>query len=355
MKAFVVSLALCSNAAFAQLCAVNPASQGLAPEMQAAATRVLASASKNKDATPHPIARMHTEGTLPHQGIWDDTVAAQRDFPIMRDAALAWRLGQDRHYLDQVDAFLRAWMTTYVPSYNPIDETKLEPVILAYVLTADALTAETRKATQTFLRTLAEGYIERTRQNLAKAKTSKVNTWNNNWHSHRIKLVTMAAGALDDKALLASAKALFLDQLVNNVNADSSVIDFAERDALHYVVYDLEPLSMAAIVAQGMGQQWLNEKAVNGKSLADTLDWLVPYASGQRQHEEYVNTKVAFDRKRAEAGVAGFKGMWEPKSATGLYWQAARLAPGYLSLAKSLGTAPDWLNLCQPSKPAATN
>jgi hypothetical protein len=345
MKSILLSLALFSASAHAHWCPVGPEAAG-----QPGAVRVLAAARKNIDATPHPIARMHTEGTLPHQGIYDETVAAQRDFAIMRDAALAWSLTKEKRYLDQTDGFLRAWMTTYVPSYNPIDETKLDSVIVAYVLTREAISAETRSAAQAFLRTLAEGYIERSLANGDKAKLRKVNTWNNNWNSHRVKLMAMAAGALDDRALLGRVHERFLDQINNNFLPDGAVIDFEERDALHYVVYDLEPLSMAAIIAQGMGQQWLNDKAVNGKTLAHALDWLIPYASGQRKHEEYVNTKVAFDRKRAEAGMPGFGGTWQPKSATALYWQAARLAPAYRDLAQSLGNAPDWLSLCAQPK-----
>jgi hypothetical protein len=341
MKSIALTLALFGASAQAHWCPVTPDAAS-----QPGAVRVLASARKNNEATPHPIARMHTEGTLPHQGIYDETVAAQRDFPIMRDAALAWSLTKEKRHLDQVDAFLRAWMTTYLPSFNPIDETKLEPVITAYVLTREALSAETRSATQAFLRSLAEGYAERIIAKRETAKVRKVTTWNNNWNSHRIKLMAMAAGALEDKGLLERVHALYLDQINNNFLPDGAVIDFEERDALHYVVYDLEPLSMAAIVAQSMGQQWLHDKAANGKNLAHALDWLVPYASGQRKHEEYVNTKVAFDRKRAEAGMPGFSGTWQPKSATTLYWQAARLAPNYRELAQSLGNAPDWLSLC---------
>jgi hypothetical protein len=344
MRLLLLTLALLSGAAQAQWCPITPAAAE-----QAAAQRVLASARKNIEATPHPIARMHTEGTLPHQGIYDETVAAQRDFPIVRDAALAWSLTREQRYLDQTDAFLRAWMTTYVASFNPIDETKLEPVILAYSLTREALSSETRKASQTFLRDLAEGYVERIVAKRDTAKLRKVSTWNNNWNSHRIKLMAMAAVVLDDRALLERVHGLYLEQLNNNFLPDGAVIDFEERDALHYVVYDLEPLSMAAIAAQSLGQQWLQDKAANGKHLADALDWLIPFAKGQRQHEEYVNTKVAFDRKRAQAGVAGFAGMWQPKSATTLYWQAARLAPAYQGLAQSLGNAPDWLSLCKPA------
>jgi hypothetical protein len=341
MKLLILSLALLSAGANAQTCAVSPEMAG-----QAAAVRVLASASKNLSATPHAIARMHTEGTLPHQGIRDESEAAQADFPIMRDAALAWRLTKEKRYLDQVDSFLRAWTTTYVPSFNPIDETRLESVILSFVLTSDALTAETRAAAQSFLRTLGEGYVARSKSRQDATKKPNSGVWTNNWQSHRIKLMAMAAGALNDRALLDKVHERYLDQLNNNLLADGSVIDFEERDALHYVVYDLEPLSMAAIVAQGFGQQWLHDKGANGKSLAHALDWLIPYASGQKQHEEYVNTKVEFDHARAKAGVPGFGGMWKPKAATGLYWHAARLSPSYRPLAASLGSAPDWLTLC---------
>ncbi len=346
MKLIALSFVLLSSAAQAQWCSITPAAAG-----QPAAVRVLASARKNAEATPHPITRMHTEGTLPHQGIYDDTVAAQRDFPIVRDAALAWSLASEQRYLDQTDAFLRAWMTTYVASFNPIDETKLEPVILAYSLTREALSEPTRKATQTFLRSLAEGYIERIIAKRDVAQVRKVTTWNNNWNSHRIKLMAMAAVALEDRALLERVHVLYLEQLNNNVLPDGAVIDFEERDALHYVVYDLEPLSMAAIVAQSLGQQWLQDKAANGKHLAHALDWLIPFAAGRRQHEEYVNTKVAFDRKRAEAGVPGFAGRWQPRSASTLYWQAARLSPAYRELARTLGTGPDWLTLCAAPAP----
>ena len=104
---------------------------------------------------------------------------------------------------------------------------------------------------------------------------------------------------------------------------------------------------MAAIAVQPFGQQWLRERAANGVSLAAALDWLAPYADGSRTHEEYVHSHVAFDKKRADAGLAGFSGMWEPKSAATLYWQAARLDPKYRTLAERLAaTAPDWLALC---------
>ena len=319
-------------------CSVSPAQSG-----EPAAVKLVARATQHLVQTPHPLPRLHTEGTLPHQGIYDESVTAARDFPVMRDAAMAWRLTGDMRFAEQVDTFLHAWVGTYVPSFNPIDETKFDALIQAYMLARDGLTPGTRAETQRFLRTLAEGYIARTEA----ARQPLSHTWVNNWQSHRIKLMAMSAAALGDHALLAQVHRLFLQQLANNVRPDGSVEDFEDRDALHYVVYDLEPLTMAAIAVQPFGQHWLNERAANGATLAAAVDWLVPYADGSRTHEEYVHSHVAFDKKRADAGLPGFSGMWEPKSAGTLYWQAARLDPKYRTLAERLAaTAPDWLALC---------
>lgn len=319
-------------------CSVSPAESG-----DPAAVKLIARATQRLVQTPHPLPRLHTEGTLPHQGIYDESVNAQRDFPLMRDAALAWRLTGDKRFAEQVDTFLHAWVGTYVPSFNPIDETKFDALIQAYTLARDGLTPSTRDEAQRFLRTLAEGYIARTDG----AKRPLSTTWINNWQSHRIKIMAMASAALGDRALIAQTHRLFLQQLANNVRPDGSVEDFEDRDALHYVVYDLEPLTMAAIAVQPFGQNWLNARTPNGASLSAAIDWLTPYADGSRTHEEYVHSHVPFDKTRKDAGLPGYSGPWEPKGAGTLYWQAARLDPNYRPLAERLAaTAPDWLALC---------
>ncbi|MFX5817457.1 alginate lyase family protein, partial [Acinetobacter baumannii] len=77
------------------------------------------------------------------------------------------------------------------------------------------------------------------------------------WNSHRVKLAVLAAAALQDDRLWGRARQAFDAQVARNIRADGSTLDMEERDALHYVVYDLEPLVRAAQVAQGRGEQWL--------------------------------------------------------------------------------------------------
>ncbi|WKV51547.1 hypothetical protein [Dickeya fangzhongdai] len=56
---------------------------------------LLSTASRPPSPQPQAIPVMHTEGTLPHQGIYDMSNAARRDFGYMRDLALAWRMAGD--------------------------------------------------------------------------------------------------------------------------------------------------------------------------------------------------------------------------------------------------------------------
>ncbi len=309
------------------------------------AKQLLAAAKRHHDDGNHALPHLHTEGTLPNQGIREQSIEAEKDWPVLRQAALAWRLSADPHYLQQVDEGLAAWTRTYQPDFNPIDETNLDQLIDAYTLTANELRPETQAASRAFLSKLGNGYLEQIRQSHGSKSSKNIN----NWQSHRVKLVTMAAAALADRAMLQQAFQLFQQQVADNLLADGSVFDFRERDALHYVVYDLEPLVQAALAAKpyGIGGNWLRFTAPGGASLGRSLDWLVPYASGQRSHQEFVHTSVKFDRDRARVGESGYSGTWEPKSSNKLYWLAAQLDARYLPLARQLAPNPqDWIGAC---------
>lgn len=294
---------------------------------------------------PKPLERLHTEGTLPHEDIHDQSVEAEQDLDLMRDAALVWRVTSDERYLRLVDRFLFAWASTYRPSFNPIDEAHFDAMILAYDLTASALPVKTRNASAAFIAALANGYVER----IDREPRPLAGTYRNNWESQRVKLVAMAAFTLDDRKLINTAQRLFIEQVGNNIAPDGATVDFAERDALHYVAYDLEPLVFAALAARRHNRNWLLQRAENGASLALALDWLVPYALGKKTHDEFVHSSVAYDEKRREAGLPGYSGPWDPKRAAELFHLAARLSGRYAPVALRLSpTPPAWLAVCLP-------
>lgn len=306
------------------------------------ARAVLRAAAAAAQRDPHALARVHTEGTLPHQGIYDQSREAMRDWPAMRELALAFALTGDEMYLRAVMRYFAAWLDVYRASSNPIDETGLDSVIVTYDLVRSQLPDDLRAKMAQLMRALATGYLT-VRPDPRKGTTV------NNWQSHRVKLITLSAFALGDPLLIADAQRAFQTQLDANIRQDGSTVDFEQRDALHYVVYDLEPLLTAALAAKAHGLDWYSARNRGGASLDSALQWLKPYATGERTHEEFAHTTVRFDRTRAAAGLPGFSGQFDPKVSVMLFQLAARLNPRWTELATRLGPAAPWLALCIPS------
>ena len=308
----------------------------------------VADALAHRHDQPHPMARVHTQGTLPHQGIHDESEQAEQDWTTALHAAVAWRRTGNVELLDQVDRYLKAWSDIYQPSFNPIDETNLDQLFSAYVLTHDALTPATRMAMARLIRSLGEGYIQRVEQHSGSTYINDIN----NWQSHRIKLIATAAAALNDPAMLTTARKLFLIQVAANIHTDGSTVDFAQRDALHYVTYDLQPLVQAALAVSpyDAGKHWLPARSSTGSSVADALKWLAPYAEGRRTHQEFVHTEEPFDIERRQAGLKGYDGIWNTHTSDAVYAYAAVLLPRYRPLTARLGATPVELQTCAVSQ-----
>jgi len=75
--------------------------------------------------------------------------------------------------------------------------------------------------------------------------------------------------------------------------------------------------------------------------LKSGVDFVVPFATGAKTHMEFANSKVAFDKKRAQNGQAEYQHhLWEPKAATKMFSQAAWFRPEYGVLAAKLAEHP---------------
>jgi hypothetical protein len=210
-----------------------------------------------------------------------------------------------------------AWVKAYQPSGQPIDETKLEPLFVAYGLTRSAFSEEERVAADGWLRSIA-------RAALAAFRPDSVTAFNN-WNSHRLKIIGLIGFLLDDRSLVTHAMDGFRKQIERNLRPDGSSFDFHERDALHYHCYDLEPLLTLAGAARQNGVNLYGYVAPNGACLSKSVRFLVPYCNGTKTHVEWVNSKVEFDRTRAEAGEEKFQvgAAFDPRSALRVFELAA--------------------------------
>jgi len=339
----VAALAMASHAASGAFGVVSPSTaQGLrsSPPSQARKAAIQA-AERQLDHAPRPMRSIHTEGTLPHQGIRDASIEAERDFPAARELALGSALTGDPRYATAASRIIGAWLDVYRPDFNPIDETNIDALFEAYDLLPDDAKAPISVAFGSFASNLARGYLDR-------MSALHGGTATNNWQSHRVKLATLSAYESGDDALIERARQAFVKQLKDNLLPNGEVIDFEQRDAIHYVVYDLEPLMTAALAAKMHGEDWYASAARSGASLQKSLDWLAPFADGSKVHQEFVHSRVRFDYERRDAGVAGFSGEFDPKNARNVFAQAARVDTRYAALAQKLRAGPTWLDVVWP-------
>lgn len=317
-----------------------------------AAGATIAAADAALARTPGPLPIVHTEGTLPGQGIRDESLVARRDLPVMLDLALAYRLTGDRKYLEAADRFLKAWAEVYVVSLNPIDETNFGDLILAYDLTEADLPTETRERVDGLLRTLATGYLDE--------MDGAPKHFYTNWQSHRIKIAAMASFQLGDQALIQRTFEDYQKHVASNVLDDGTVFDFYERDAIHYVLYNVDPMMMAGLAAQAHGLDWFEWKNASGTGVSSVIDWLIPYVEGDRTHQEFVHSRIAFDAQRLAAGQTEYAGSWEPERAVNTLNLASLLDDRYAAplealLATTDRRPPRWTDLYRAARSATVS
>ncbi len=310
-----------------QLGALRGTSASLRGSLTRWADRSLGASSKAR-------ASVHVEGGIAGRGDYDASAEALRELSAIRELALASAFGNEA-YATKAAMLLARWLEIYRPNFNPIDETGFENLFVAWDALPEAAQAPHAARYAEFARGFVQGYLDR-------LPSLRGNTAINNWHSHRVKIMALAAFATGDTRLIGEVRAAFEEHLARTLIPDGPTNDFAERDAIHYVVYNLLPLCTACLAAKTHGQDWYATRAANGATIAGSLDWTLPYATGEKTHAEFERSKVRFDFERRNAGVAGFKGDFEPAKARDLFVVAARLDPRYWPIARKLQPGNIW-------------
>ncbi len=171
----------------------------------------------------------------------------------------------------------------------------------------------------------------------------------NNWNSHRIKVVGLIAYTLNNKAYQQFTDTSIKKQILENLYANGSGFDFEERDALHYHIYTLEPLlKIATVIKRTTGVDYYIYTSATGSSIQKSMAFLAPFATGEQVHHEFVNSKVAFDKRRADNKEPGYTigADFKPETAVGVLSSAAYFEPRYMIIVKKLlntsNRYPDW-------------
>jgi hypothetical protein len=317
-----------------QLIATDPSAKMRFNELQKIADAAL-------NEAPNPIDTIQSEGKLAGDPKKTATGVSLRDMKKMYALALLFRTSSDKKYLNKAVEYLAAWSKFNVPNGDPIDDTNLDQAVEAYDLFKNDIDAANNK--------LITGWLAQSAQmEINKFKPGRETSYNN-WHSHRLKEIGEIGFAIKDDKFTQYAVAGIKEQIGKNLLPDGSSVDFKLRDALHYHVYDLEPLlKLAIIIKRATGVDYYNYVSDQQTSIKKSVEWLLPYLNSQKTHGEFVNSTVSFDKKRANNGekdyIAGTP--FNPKNGVGVLELAEYFFPDAIDLIQKLKTTdqnyPDW-------------
>jgi len=352
---FTLLFSLSVTCAFAQLVSLNAIEIKILKRKinEDAEAKVLYQSFKNSaenflTETPNPVDTIRTEGLLRGNPKKEHTNTALRDMNKMFALALQFKLTGEKKYLNKADEFLVAWAKKNHPNGNPIDDTNLDKAIEAYDLIKEDISSADKIVVADWLQSIALAEINSKRMNRNQG------TGINNWNAHRLKIVGEIGYALNNQEFIEWTVDRFKKHIEINLNEDGTSLDFKERDAMHYHIYDLEPmLKLALLIQRAGGENFYLYQSAKGSSIKKSVDWLIPYIKGEKQHEEYVNTTVKFDRDRAKNNEPGFAPgtMFKPSLALPMLKLSVYFDPKQSGLLKNLNEkGNDWQMLIENIK-----
>ena len=276
-------------------------------------------------ATPNPIERVVSEGHLDKDPLKIRTGQSLPDMQKIEALASTWAVTGDGRYADKAREFILAWARVNHSDGDAINETQFEPLITGYDLLRGTFPAADRATADAWLREKA---------NVAWQDHRGLT---GNWYSHRLKIVGLIGWTIGDATLANEAVAGYRKHIVGNLKPDGASSDYYLRDALHYHLYDIEPLLSLARAAERNGIRLFDEPSASGSTLHAGVEFVVPFASGTQTHMEFVKTRVPFDLKRAKNGQGEYAPhLWKPASSVRLFSLAAWFHPEYGTLAARL-------------------
>ena len=288
--------------------------------------------------TPRPLEVVHYEGLLENNPDRIDTRKSFHDIDAVVNLIYFSYLRDSDEAAGKAVEIALAWAGTYQPTGNPINENKFVALFWTYHLFNDAFDESEKVLMEEWMRKIASLQMARER------------TPNNNWQAKRMKIIGIIGCILDDDSLQQFAIEGFKEFIGTAYYADGTSRDLKQRDALHYHVSGLKPCLSAFINLSKFNADFdlYEYSGESGGSIGKSIEYTVPYARGEKQHAEWVNTTVKLDKERAAAGLAEYQpGMFfDPRKARSAFeWAVYYDADWYDILGDSDDYASTWIGL----------
>jgi hypothetical protein len=295
-------------------------------------------AKKALSHSARPLRVLYYEGLLDTNPKRIDTEKSLEDVDAVVNLIYGSYGVQDSIYGAKAAEIVKAWAKTYLPTGNPINENKFVAFFWSFHLFREHFDEKDEEVLEEWMRKIAIAEMKRSR------------TPNNNWQAKRLKIVGLIGNILEDEKMQEFSLSGFKEFINTAYFADGTSEDLAKRDALSYHISGIKPCLSVFINFKHFSDEFdlYDYEGDSGGSIRKSVEYVIPYATGEKQHKEWVNTKVKLDKERAAAGIAKYQPgiLFDPKDAYSLFECAAYYNPDYYRIIDEKGRyTTSWVGL----------
>ncbi len=300
------------------------------PEAQTLFARLQAELPARLAREPRPLATIDYEGLVNTDPRRIIAVEHLQDMDDLAAIFEIWQVTADPAMATKAREYITAWSSVYLPTGNDVNENKFMPLIVAYESLRETFAADARQPIDRWLLAIAE-------KQAAGARTDH-NGHRSNRHTKRLRLIAAIALSQGREDWLAQSWAGVRQFVSDGLHADGTSFDLLYRDSLTYHTGALVPLLDIALLARRAGVELYDWKSPAGASLRGSVEYVVPFADGRQTRQEWVNSRVELDRRRAAAGIAEYQAgrLYDPTDAISMFEAAHFFDPGLLPLIRRL-------------------
>ncbi len=271
------------------------------------------------DRKPRPLEVIHYEGLVNTDPRRIATVRKLKDMADVARLLNYWQVTGDARAARAMERYVLAWSRTYRITGNDVNENKFFPLLNAYLAIRDGMDPPDRKQVDAWIRRMGQAH----RRAVARPKQYT------NRYGKSLRILAQTGIILGEKAWIAEARQGVQRFVSQSLRADGTSHDLERRDTLTYHGSSLKTPMDLAIMLGRPGRKLYTWQSQAGGSIKKSVDYVVPYALGEKTRREWRRSKVGLDRRRSEAGLEKYKPgrLFDPKDALNLMEKASYFDP----------------------------